>query len=641
MSDSQSILVCIGCNKYDHLSDLKAAERDAEAIATLLTQQSGNIYSLENTFLLKSPTKRQIEDAFLEIFSGFDHINQLTIFFAGHSSSEDGSLVLAAKDTDPDKQLITGVQLQQLLSYLRDARPTHTYFIMDSCQSGGISGDLNAVLRDTIIGHKNGLAVEILAASTSDELASELDTGGLLTVELGKCISGKYNLRSRHPFLSLGEISAYLSDHPTNPNTQTFNYWGLSLKGKGRFCLNPHAPSRALSDVPSDVSHRPITDTLDITIQSALWAIYRKFPQEIDLSSIFSTQCKVREKIGDDDFLEFSEGVLESFEAKLNTRRGFDHIVTAIGFLGPAFFHAHNPYVNEHIRAILDDVDEWLLTESTNVGNLIQSKLHSLYDPDYGFLDLLYLPIRLSALLGWVGSAALFAAHNKTEPLIAELKACCEILLTEYGNSIVAISDRQAPGFLCFLLACKKFQWTSLGEEVVGRLFFDSLMHRAKVASVTLPPDRALDFLKDRAKDVDIQNLYKQDSDLHEHPSELLAVILSGAALFDLDEYVDPYLIELDHVHFNLFIPTSNYEFGNSQMSGVNHTYQVGHQLWRLNDWRREFQHSIAAQLDKGKSDGVGTIAMPAFISLALQDRTPWFLLADTLKAHQTKISFS
>jgi hypothetical protein len=105
-----------------------------------------------------------------------------------------------------------------------------------------------------------------------------------------------------------------------------------------------------------------------------------------------------------------------------------------------------------------------------------------------------------------------------------------------------------------------------------------------------------------------------------------------------MDEEVDPYLEQLDHLPLNIYIPSSLYDFANEHMEdGVNVTMQIGAEtgfgLFCLEDLRNLYARFCTPRLQQQTAfadDDVRAAAMLA--SLVNPDRVPWHKCA-SLKA--------
>ena len=204
-----------------------------------------------------------------------------------------------------------------------------------------------------------------------------------------------------------------------------------------------------------------------------------------------------------------------------------------------------------------------------------------------------------------------------------------------YGDFIVAVGEDQAPAFLMFLAGCKKLGWAEAAEETVGPLYNDVSEHFGRVLVNDPDPTDVIDYLVLRR-----ENEVEKDALFLQKPSELLSVILPGAALFDLDEASDDSLIELDHQGFAFFVPGSYRSFHQRRMNeGLSVVFQVGHNIWSLKDMRRIWRENIWPLVSEAMPAGDREVWNSALIlSLFMPDRLPIFILPELLETNPTTI---
>ena len=145
------ILVAVGCDRYDQLSELRGAEHDARAMHDQLAGTHGD-YDANISCLMLSPTVEAIVSTLSGLPFGTGDIQTLTFFFAGHGGEKSGTYYLCARDTDPNRLSTTGLALNRLLSVITELRPLQANVIVDACQSGGAMLDTAALLRADALG---------------------------------------------------------------------------------------------------------------------------------------------------------------------------------------------------------------------------------------------------------------------------------------------------------------------------------------------------------------------------------------------------------------------------------------------------------------------------------------------------------
>lgn len=87
---------------------------------------------------------------------------------------------------------------------------------------------------------------------------------------------------------------------------------------------------------------------------------------------------------------------------------------------------------------------------------------------------------------------------------------------------------------------------------------------------------------------------YTRITDILSQPSELLSVLLDAASRIDMDDEIDPHMIHIDHLPFNIFIPGEVNTFADERIeNGTNITMQIGSEsgegVFTLTDFRNNF----------------------------------------------------
>src|SRR4051812_40214944 len=93
------IAFCIGCDSYDYLSSLGAAEGDAQRMFQVLTDPKLGSYDRDRSRLLLSPNLESVRAALDELLYSGREISDFTFFFAGHAGVAHDSLYLALRGT--------------------------------------------------------------------------------------------------------------------------------------------------------------------------------------------------------------------------------------------------------------------------------------------------------------------------------------------------------------------------------------------------------------------------------------------------------------------------------------------------------------------------------------------------------------
>ncbi len=167
----------IGNNNYRHLSDLKMAASDAEAVAAMLTEVYG--FNVET---LIDATRYDIISALARKRAQLTENDNLLIYYAGHGSLDVGSdegywLPVDAETDNP----VNWISNSNITGQLRAMRAKHVMVVADSCYSGKLTRNVQAQLKT---GAERSAWLERMAARrsrtalTSGGLEPVLDAGG-------------------------------------------------------------------------------------------------------------------------------------------------------------------------------------------------------------------------------------------------------------------------------------------------------------------------------------------------------------------------------------------------------------------------------------------------------------------------------
>jgi len=289
--------------------------------------------------------------------------------------------------------------------------------------------------------------------------------------------------------------------------------------------------------------------------------------------------------------------------------------------------HRHIPLSRKAIEAHLQLVYAEAHQALTHLQDQLEAERYGLLGRG-GLADLYYLPLRLSRILGWIGFLMqVCTAEAPSAPSLARLRALASSLLERYGNSIVVVGEDQASALLLFLTQCEKHGWIDEAEEIVGRLYYDFNENYGRVLINDPPAADIVDYLltkDDKPFDLDVS--YVQT------PSELFAVILIGAAMFDLDNELDFSLIQIDHTAFCFYVPGSYAEFWQEELETgltivfqLGHGLKIGHGVWNVQDMRRSWRHDIEPLVKAACADcDEMELVAAALMSLILPDRLAW-----------------
>lgn len=192
----------IGIDNYQNLPDLKAAVRDARAVADVLK----NDYGFDVTFL-EDPTRGDILDELDELRESLGYRDNLLIYYAGHGwLDEDANrgywLPADAKKNRRSRWLSNAT----LTDTLRSLQAKHVMVVADSCFSGTLT-------RATSIGLKSG---DYWRRMANKRARVAITSGGLEPVE-------DVNQLSKHSPFAQAFLNALRGNEAIIDGTSLFN----------------------------------------------------------------------------------------------------------------------------------------------------------------------------------------------------------------------------------------------------------------------------------------------------------------------------------------------------------------------------------------------------------------------------------
>ncbi|WP_334655833.1 hypothetical protein [Sphingomonas panaciterrae] len=613
------VLLAIGCNKYDHLGPLGGAEQDAQKLFELLINPQIGDYDPATSRILLSPTADEVKDALKEILFGGCPPETLTITFAGHGGVTAGSFYMATRESRPNALSATSFALADLFRMIAEAGPQQAYIIIDACEAGGLTADLNVILKADLIGKFGTPGISLLATAASDEGAGENEEGGFGTSAVLACINGDVVLQDTSAVLDLVEIGRAVSTRVRMAGGQTPVVWGLNLYGPPSFCKNPHAgtgnaPLKSLLAAwPAPESAKEIKALI-----ANLWEPYVTLTKKWDarafverLRPAFNSLRNSPEALS-----TFARRIADDFGAQAATAKDMFREIEVRAACAVALLpYLGSPEVDQEVEAMSAAVARLVNSVLTDIVTSIDEFKFALTND--GLVELYRLPIKLTRLLGWAGyvfhtCVAVGEADDSARSLLANLSAR---LFKTYALSLVSMNDEQAAHAAIVLTAMSASGLKEEGEQLVGHLFLSAIMCGGRLANRFIEPDKTLAYLLARHR-----GTLEKQLDLVAQPTELVAVLLRAAPLFDLADEFDESLIHLDHLSINAYLPDNYLEFGARRIeAGINATFQIGHTVWTVEDienaWPEFPQPSSLAE---------GLAAMLS--SLIFNDRVPWFL---------------
>lgn len=624
---TNSILLSVGCNQYDHIGNLASAESDAAGIFEALTVGPAALYSHDTSRLLLSPGKGDIEAALQSLLQRHKDLDTFALFFAGHGGMSDGSLYLCPRGTHADALSVTAINIAEILRAATELRPRQAYIVIDACQSGGVAFDLTAVLRQDISRKSPGFSLSVLSAAQPDQSAGETSAGGHFTTRILEVLKGDVRLNEHEPFLGLGDIVKAVR-LPVSKGEQQPNLWSLNITGADAFCRNPNYSATSKAETPFGVLRfGPRRTPLSDELATDLWRSFLS-PSAATLQQLPDLFAKVvKEQSGADGLLSSTYALTNSFAETFAPLQD----TFARTLVHAAMARALMPYHTqpEGLKALEAQLELIKHSALAAVGELDEAMEREQYHllAAGALPDLYHLPRRTSIILGWIGYLLLVLPDNAQADREA-LRDVTRRILSDYGATIAAVCDDQAAPLLLFLAQCKIRGWTDEGEEVVGRLYFDFNQHHGRVMVDDAPASDILDYLILRH-----ENPSEAEADFLQNPSELFSIILVCAALFDLDDGIDTSLIQIDHTHFSFYVPSSYEEFWQECMeSGEALIFQLGHALkpgygvWTIGDMHRVWRHHIEPCVEVAAAGCSPPVLHAAAVaSLIAPNRIAWF----------------
>jgi hypothetical protein len=242
----KSRALIIGIDDYQHVSPLKYAVNDANAVAELMVRKLG--FQKENVLVLTNgeATRSAIYRSFLSFAGkGTDHNDRLVVFFAGHgftTSSLRGEVgYLVPSDGSPN-DLSTLLRWDDLTRNADLIRSKHVLFIMDACYGGlAVTRSFRAGAMRFLSDMMMRTSRQVLTAGKADELVSDLGgplpnhsvfTGHFLEALSGKAEDNEGNLTANGV---IAYVYQAVSSDSTSQQTPHYGY----LHGDGDMIFYP------------------------------------------------------------------------------------------------------------------------------------------------------------------------------------------------------------------------------------------------------------------------------------------------------------------------------------------------------------------------------------------------------------------
>lgn len=626
-------LLAIGCRDYEDeksFGPLDGADTDAERIFGTLVEGTGH-YDEALSRKLISPTVAEIREALTGLYD-IGEVDVISFFFAGHGAVEAEIYYLCPNDSRGDRLPVSALRVDDVIAALVDVRPRQVNVVMDSCESGGAMLDMASLLKvENLIGPESP-NVSFLAASAPDQYSygDEIE-GGLATTALMAYLAGEERLRSDRPFLDLVELGRRISQD-VRQDDQRPVAWGINLHGEDQFAANPfyeeaaERPYLPMNLAPSTAAGRAVRK-----YSERFWRHYQSLPADpayAELAELLRLACKDLDKIGVSP-AGFMRGVASTLrvraEASDDPLAPSDALACSLTVL--------LPFVEDDDVAVLA---RELLAEKRGVDAAVRGELAERIRSDRFALlnarellaDFFLLPIRVSRVLGWLSAGVLSdhlllgAVDDETVRGSSEL---ARLVAEGYRDSLVAMSDAQAPEVYLFGKACEVLGEDELAREVASRYFENLQKIGGFVASAVASAQEAILYLGARTSG--------QPGALPRvtaNPVMFLPALLLLGARLGLDTAWNPRLQTLDGKLFGFFVPGDHKEFGMTRVpTGANALPRLGHEFFTLRELIEWFSSNVRPALSKDPSlDLAETKALGVLASYLYPDRVPYFLEA-------------
>ena len=624
-------LLAIGCRDYKEEKRfplLDGADTDAERIFGTLVEGTGH-YDEAFSRKLISPTVAEIREALTGLYD-IGEIDVISFYFAGHGLVERGIYYLCPKDARRDRLPVSALRIDEAITALVDVRPRQVNVVMDSCQSGGAMLDMASLLKaENLVGPESP-NVSFLAASARDQYAyGHKIEGGFATTALMAYLDGEERLRSDRPFLDLVELGRRVSED-MGDDVQRPVAWAINLYGEDQFAANPfyeevaERPYLPMNLAPSTAAGRTVRK-----YSERFWRHYQSLPTGPDyaeLAELLRLACKDLEEIGVPP-AGFMRGVASTLrvraEASDDPLAPSDALSCSLTALLPFVEDDEVAALARELLAEKRGVDAAVRGE---LAERIRSDRFALLNARAALADFYLLPIRVSRVLGWL-SAGVLADHLLLGAVDDETaRGCSELarlVAGSYRDSLVAMSDAQAPEVYLFGKACEVLEEEELAREVASKYFNDLEVVGGFVASAGASAQEAILYLDARAS-----GQPGARPRVTANPIMFLPALLLWGARLGFDTAWNPRLQAFDGKLQSFFVPGDHKEFGMERVpTGANGLPRLGHEFFTLRGVADWFSSNVRPALGKDPSLNLAeTKALCVLAAYLYPDRLPYFL---------------
>lgn len=451
-----------------------------------------------------------------------------------------------------------------------------------------------------------------------------------MTAELVKVLDGRVSAEVNREELDLLDVARVVNDRLSNKTEEQRPIsWGLNLFGLGRLCVNPHYSDTGRAFHIPEIPAGSVLAGRIRTYSDELWDEYREAAEGLNAPRLRSLVDKISraDGVAPAERSVLVLGLANAFCSRLESRDIPWEMAETLGVFATTLLRdmRNDITVAAVVRELLERKTRMELSLIPQTLAKLQSNPKFLLNIKASMADFFYLPIRLTKLLAVIANA-LITAEALGLPFRSSLNVTRElvkVVLANYTNSLLAVSDRQAATAYVWFKFARQFGWTDELEMTFGCIFSDLVLTGGRIARGNMEPEVACEYCMTRGRD---PLLLKQE--WLANPSQLIPVLLLVAGENDFNEMVDPHLSALDHRRLNLFFPVDYADFAAKVIErGVNRSHHIGHDLWSVADFMGLFatdaeRHWLETTLPITPMEG-------ALVTLAAQvypDRIPLHL---------------
>lgn len=632
------IAIVCACDIFSadvQLGPLPGTRIDGRRIFSLLTNPEFGEYDSAASQYLQNPSRADIFDALLQT-SEYTDITTFTIYFATHGFVEHGQFFICLSDTRTAKLSLSALSASSLFEFIRDIGARHTNLILDTCQSGGLGTGLSTLLSASSLGDAGSLSISIFGAAMRDQSASETANGGIATQALCDVLE-QAPLPTNHQgfidLVSLGRESQWR--FAAAPSKQQCVLWGINLHGADEFCR----PRNKLFSTPAAApAVADVGALMDEERREQLWRIFANFQDTEDLSALSKLFDELFTNSTSRAWLDYNfETMLLSLAHAFSTvaARSRDVFlpIMAQSLICSQFLRLSPSSDESIVFSCLDELHSSITQALERLTEQLRIDEYALLSDEAGLADLFFLPLRMSTILGAVALEKILVdalpSANQSCPAFASHAHLAESL-NWYLGSFVAVSEEQAPYVFLASCAVDATGMDCFLNLYIGCITNDFINNKGRVAPFHLSGEDISHFLNARAS-----GEYGTDRDVIARPSELASVLFYINACWGLDDAVDPYLRDLDHLDINLFVCDDDSTWACERVPiGRNVTLclgnDTGYEFFNLSDFRVLFGTRVICQNLKNCDLHRALVACATF---SFGDRVPWQLSTAGAKA--------